>query len=216
MNARPRSTLGVEIYALTPQWTDQDKLLSATDQALQNGISLLQYRDKLRDFNAKAALGKRLARLCRRHSVPLIVNDDIDLALEVGADGIHIGRDDAPIERAIGAGFARVGVSCYNQVQRAIDASHAGVTEVAFGSFYASQTKPDAATASDSLLGDFLRWRAPESQPRLVAIGGINADNAKPLATAGAEYLAVCGAIYAATDVAAATRALIESVNPRH
>ncbi|GJM09901.1 MAG: thiamine-phosphate synthase [Lysobacteraceae bacterium] len=203
----------VSIYVITPQWSDTRRLLNASDQALNNGVSLLQYRDKLRDFNAQLAVGRALAQLCRQYAVPFIVNDNVELAVQLEADGVHLGQHDGAIESAINSGLERVGISCYNQLSRAVEAAKSGATEVAFGSFYQSSTKPDAVTAKPSLLADFIGWRSDAISPRLVAIGGINADNAKPLALAGAEYLAVSGAIYAADDVAAATRNLINSVN---
>ena len=201
------------IYVITPQWLDTERLLKASEQALSNGVSLLQYRDKLRDFNAQLDVGRSLARLCRRHSIPFIVNDNVELAVRLEADGVHLGQDDASIETAIGSGLGRVGISCYDQIALATKAAKAGATEVAFGSFFQSSTKPDAVSAEPALLSDFLKWRSNAIKPRLVAIGGINADNAKSLALAGAEYLAVSGAIYAADNVASATQALVNSLN---
>jgi thiamine-phosphate pyrophosphorylase len=137
--------------------------------------------------------------------VPLIVNDDIELARIVGADGVHLGRDDASIDAAravLGAG-ALIGVSCYDDLSRALTAERAGASYVAFGSFFASEVKPGAVRAPIDLLR---RARMALALP-IVAIGGITADNAAQLVASGADAVAVISALFHAADSRAAAHA---------
>ncbi|MGH8400781.1 MAG: thiamine phosphate synthase, partial [Gammaproteobacteria bacterium] len=130
---------------------------------------------------------------------PLIVNDDIALAQSIGADGVHLGRDDAPLEQArvqLGP-HALIGVSCYDSLQLATEAAHAGADYVAFGSFFASPSKPDATHASVSLLAAAHR----QLSVPICAIGGITPQNGTELVTAGADILAVISGVFAAADI---------------
>jgi thiamine-phosphate pyrophosphorylase len=134
----------------------------------------------------------------------LIVNDSVALAREVAADGVHLGREDGDVaaaRRALGPA-AVIGVSCYDELQRARDARAAGADYVAFGSFFPSPTKPGAVRASL----DLLRQARRELDLALVAIGGIGAQNAAGLIDAGADALAVVSALFDATDVEAQAR----------
>lgn len=196
------------LYALTPDLSDTTILSARTEAALSGGAAAIQYRNK----TAPAALRRRqagaLRTLCRAHGAIFIVNDDIDLALAVDADGVHIGRDDATTAsaRALLGPTALVGVSCYDTIARAQSAVDAGADYVAFGSFYPSRVKPGAVRAPLKLIAEAKsRW------PHLsvVAIGGITAANAPPLVAAGADALAVISALYDAPDVALAARDLV-------
>ncbi|MGC1547873.1 MAG: thiamine phosphate synthase, partial [Rhodanobacter sp.] len=137
------------------------------------------------------------------HNVPLIINDDIVLALEVSADGVHLGEDDGDIAEARNTLGKRaiIGVSCYDSLDRAQKAVTSGADYVAFGAFFPSPTKPHARQASIELLGQSAALGVPR-----VAIGGITPDNGAPLVEAGADYLAVVSAVFAATDVRTAAR----------
>jgi thiamine-phosphate pyrophosphorylase len=132
----------------------------------------------------------------------LLVNDDVELAAAVEADGVHLGRDDPAIERArarLGKS-ALIGVSCYNQLARALDAETRGADYVAFGSFFPSPTKPGAVRASLDLLQEArARLRVP-----IVAIGGITPENGASLIAAGADLLAVIDGVFNRTDIRAA------------
>ncbi|HET7360087.1 MAG TPA: thiamine phosphate synthase [Rhodanobacteraceae bacterium] len=178
-------------------------LLDAAAAALAGGAALLQYRDKGADRARRAAEARALQALCVRHGVPLVVNDDVALAAEVGAAGVHLGEGDADIaaaRHALGA-QAIIGGSCYDSIARARDLAAAGADYLAFGAFFASPTKPGARRATSTLL----RQAATLGLPR-VAIGGITPDNGAPLVAAGAEFLAAISAVFGAADVRAAAQ----------
>jgi len=181
-------------------------LVSMVSEAIDGGARLVQYRDKSRDAARRREEAAGLAALCRLHGVPLIVNDDVELASEVGADGVHLGRDDpavATARRRLGEA-ALIGVSCYDRFERAVAAAAAGADYVAFGRFFASATKPDSVRAETGLLR---RARRELGLP-VVAIGGITPENGGALIAAGADMLAVVRAVFAAADVRAAAAAL--------
>ena len=175
------------------------------EDALAGGARVVQYRDKTTDHARRHAEAAALAALCRDAAALLIVNDDVELALAVHADGVHLGRDDA----AIAAARARlgpdrvIGVSCYDRFELALAAQEAGADYVAFGSFHPSPTKPAAVRADLSLLA---RGRREMTLP-LVAIGGITPENGRALVAAGADMLAVINAVFGAADVRAAAAA---------
>lgn len=179
-------------------------LAPAVAAAIAGGARLVQYRNKAVIDGARQAELIALRQLCRAAAVPLIINDDIALAREVGADGVHLGRDDAAIARArslLGQGLL-IGASCYNELRLALGAQQAGADYVAFGSFFASPTKPDAVTAHPSLLR---QARAQLPLP-IVAIGGITPDNGAALIDAGADALAVISGVFGQADPTAAAR----------
>jgi len=161
-------------------------------------------------------LAGEVVRLCRAYGALSIVNDDVELAARVGADGVHIGKEDAALAYArnrLGQG-AVIGVSCYNRLDLALEAAAQGADYVAFGSFFPSRVKPEAVPASLDLLREA---RQTLSLP-LCAIGGITADNAAPLVEAGADMLAVISDVFAAAEIEAAARRyapLFEARRPR-
>jgi len=178
------------LYAITPETPD---LVDKVRQALDGGVALLQYRRKRRDLEEARAV----AALARRHRVPLIVNDDVELALELGADGVHLGRDDGDLGAARRRLPGRIlGASCYNDAALARRAIDAGADYVAFGSVFASPTKPAAVRAPLALF-------ATELEVPLCAIGGITLENAPRLLEAGADLLAVLSDLFDASDIAA-------------
>jgi len=186
------------LYAITPDTPDAGALLAHVKLCLDGGASLVQYRNKMPGVR-HLPLVAALAPLCRQHGVPLIVNDDAELAYAAKADGVHLGRDDGDIAAArqrLGADSI-IGVSCYDDLQRAIDAQAAGADYVAFGSIFASPTKPHAQHTPLSLLTEGRsRLRIP-----IVAIGGITLHNAPQAIAAGADALAVISAVFDALDV---------------
>lgn len=189
------------LYAITDG--PRADLIEACDAALDGGARVLQYRDKSGDAARRLREAQALQALCARHGVPLIVNDDVELAAAVGAAGVHLGEDDAAVDAArarLGA-QAIVGASCYDSIERARRLAAAGADYLAFGAFFASPTKPLARRAS----ADLLRAAKPLGRP-LVAIGGITPDNAAPLIDAGADCVAVISALFGAADVRAAAR----------
>ena len=178
-------------------------LLDACEKALCGGAAVLQYRDKTAEPARRHQEALALAALCARYRAPLIVNDDIELAADVGAAGVHLGKGDATVADArarLGA-HTIIGVSCYGSIERARQAVDEGADYLAFGAFYPSPTKPDALRATP----DLLRAATPFGLP-LVAIGGITPDNAQLLLAAGADFLAVVSGVFGAADPATAAR----------
>jgi thiamine-phosphate pyrophosphorylase len=179
-----------------------DRLAEVVEQAIRGGARLVQYRDKGTDADRRRQQAQKLATLCRRYRVPFLVNDDIELAAAVGADGVHLGREDesvAEARRSLGS-EALVGVSCYNDIARARDAQAAGADYIAFGSFFPSSTKPEAVRADTALLQEA---HGLLSLP-VVAIGGITPENGAELIAAGADALAVITGVFASDNITAA------------
>ncbi len=193
MHARLR---GRGLYVITDG--PRPDLLDVVAQALAGGARLVQYRDKTVDGTRRLAEARAIQALCASSGVPMIVNDDIELARAAGADGVHLGEDDGDVVAARGAlgQQAIIGVSCYDSLERARSLAAAGADYVAFGAFFPSPTKPNAGRASPELL----RESAALGVPR-VAIGGITPDNGRSLIDAGADYLAVISAVFGAADV---------------
>jgi len=193
------------LYAITPEDADTGRLARKVQAALDGGASLVQYRSKSPDAAARRDQGLRLLGLCRRAGVPLIINDDLELALAIGADGVHLGREDGDVAAArarLGADRL-LGVSCYDRLELAIAAVAAGADHVAFGSAFASPTKPGAVRAPPELYAQArARLRVP-----IVAIGGITPENAQLVIEAGADAVAVITALFDAEDIAAAAAA---------
>lgn len=171
----------------------------SVEQAIIGGVRIVQYRDKYSDKLHKLEQAQALLKLCRRYDVPLIINDDISLAQHIGADGVHLGRDDRSIVTArkqLGAN-AIIGASCYNQLDLAEQAVAEGADYIAFGSFFPSRIKPRAVSASLNLL---ITARNQFDCP-IVAIGGITPENAPSLLSAGADALAVIYGIFGQRDL---------------
>jgi len=189
------------LYAVTPGIADTGVLVARVEAALAGGAAMIQYRAKDAPRELAIAQAKRLAALCRDHGVPLVVNDSVELALEAGADGVHLGRDDGdPREARRRMPQAIVGVSCYADPERARAAASAGADYVAIGSVFASSTKPGAVRAPLELLA---RAREAAGVP-VAAIGGITPANAPQAIAAGADMVAVINAVFDAPDVRAA------------
>lgn len=189
------------LYAVTPETIDTDGLVARVRDAVAGGAVLVQYRCKFPDVGLRRSQAQRLMALCRAAGAPLIINDDVALAEEIGADGVHLGRDDADLSaaRARLGGDALVGASCYGDLAAAAAAAQAGASYVAFGAAFASSTKPGAVQAPAAL------YRQARQRLRLTiaAIGGIRVENAAPLLAAGVDLLAVISDLFDAPDVAA-------------
>lgn len=199
------------LYAITPDWTDTDRLLTAVEQVLAAGAVVLQYRNKLADAGLRLQQALALQARCRHHHVPLIINDHLELALAIDADGLHLGGDDgelAAARRALGP-QRLLGASCYNQLALAQSAQAAGASYVALGAAYVSATKPLAVQAPLALY----KAACAQLDCPVVAIGGITPLNASPLLAAGVTSLAVIGGLYEGgrpAERAAAYAALFE------
>ncbi|MFA7291717.1 MAG: thiamine phosphate synthase [Rhodocyclaceae bacterium] len=193
------------LYAITPEDPDEARLLGAAKSALIGGARLLQYRDKTTDTGRRLRLAQALGALCQQFGALFIINDDLQLALRVGADGLHLGGDDgdlAAARLALPVGTV-LGASCYASLGRARTAVAAGADYVAFGAVYPSPTKPQAQPAPLDL---FSRCRAELGVPAC-AIGGITLANAVPVIAAGADMLAVINDLFAAPDISAQAHA---------
>ena len=181
------------LYAITQ--TDHkspDLIVNEVIAAIKGGAVVVQYRDK--NPSDAIYLASELLKVCHRSNVPLLINDDVELAAKIGADGVHIGKEDGAIAQArlhLGE-KAIIGVSCYNFVDQAVDAERQGATYVAFGRFFPSTSKPLAAPAQ---LETLRQARLKVSVP-IVAIGGILPDNGGQLLAAGADLLAVIGGLF--------------------
>ena len=197
------------IYLLTPDVGSRslETVLTIVQQALDAGVRAIQYRDKTADAEQRLDRGSRLVAITRAAGALLIVNDDVEIAASSGADGVHLGRDDGDLADARRRlPHQLIGVSCYNEFDRARAAIAGGADAIAFGSIYPSVTKPGAVRASLSLLSNA---RAAWPQQRIIAIGGINAENVATVAAAGADAAAVLDAIFSAESPASAARELV-------
>lgn len=210
MTSLPRSPLsGKGVYAITDG--PRDDLFAAVEAALAGGARLLQYRDKTADTDRRRSEADEISRTCARYGVPFIVNDDVALAHETGG-GVHLGREDVSIAeaRAVLGPDAIVGVSCYGSIERARQLAAEGADYLAFGAMYPSTTKPHAPVAPHDVLTQARSLGLP-----IVAIGGISVDNARAVIDAGADYIAVVSAIFAAPDIQTATRRFADLFDPR-
>jgi thiamine-phosphate pyrophosphorylase len=181
-----------------------DGLAAAVRAALAGGTRAVQYRDKGTDAEQRLTDARDLAQLCRRAGALFIVNDDTELAAAAGADGVHVGREDAALDLCrdrLGAN-AVIGVSCYNRLELALEAERGGAAYVAFGSFFPSAVKPDAVRATT----DLLREARTRLHVPITAIGGITPENAPALIAAGADAVAVITGVFAQPDIEAAAR----------
>ena len=205
----PRPLRG--LYLLTPEDADTGRLRDRVAAALLPGVALLQYRNKSADARLRREQVRALLPLAAERGVPLLVNDDWQIAAELGAAGAHLGRDDgllAPARAALGPG-AILGASCYDRLDLASRARDAGASYLAFGAVFASTTKPGAPPAPLSVLGAARGLALPT-----VAIGGLRPDNAGLAIAAGADLLAVLGAVFDAADPAAQVRAFLSCFEP--
>jgi thiamine-phosphate pyrophosphorylase len=192
------------LYAITPDETDTAELLRKARLALKGGAQVLQYRNKIAGNALRKEQASELHKLTAGFDVPLIINDDMLLALEIGASGVHLGATDGSLgdaRKLLGASRF-IGVSCYNDMALAREADAGGADYVAFGSFYPSGVKPHAVVATT----DLLRQARTELDIPLVAIGGITLENGKSLLTAGASALAVISSLFCADDIEATAR----------
>lgn len=182
------------VYAITPDEANTDIMLAKVEAALQGGIHVLQYRNKLANHKLQTQQARLLLPMCRQYNVPLIINDSIKLCMTLDADGVHLGADDGNLAEArqrLGANKI-LGASCYNRLDLALAAAQAGADYAAFGACFASGTKPNAPVAALSLFNDAKR----SVNIPLVAIGGITLQNAALAMTAGADAIAVVGALF--------------------
>lgn len=186
------------LYAITPDGGNTAELLEKVRAALEGRIALLQYRRK----KGNASEAWQIVELAHSYGVRVVINDDVALALEVGADGAHLGRDDGDLALARKLLSRKIlGASCYDDLGAARAAVRAGADYVAFGSVFASPTKPAAVRAPLPLFGEARSLGVP-----LAAIGGITLENASHAVAAGADLLAVISDLFDAPDIRARAR----------
>ena len=192
------------LYLLTPDEPDTAALLARVAPLLGAGVAMLQLRNKRAQPELLREQALALLPVCRSHGIPLIINDDWRLAREIGAAGAHLGEHDGELRdaRAALGAAAILGASCYDEIARAERATAAGASYLAFGACFESGTKPTARRMPLSVLRDARRLGLPT-----VAIGGITPDNAGQVIAAGADFIAVIGAVFDAPDPLAAVHA---------
>lgn len=195
------------LYAITPAalCIAPDRLFAAVRAVLRGGVVLLQYRDKHNPPGRRRELAAELLGLCRSAGVPLIINDDVQLAADLGADGVHLGQGDTRLDEArlrLGPA-ALIGITCHDSLDRAQRAEDGGADYVAFGAVYPSRTKPEAPViAMDRLRAHVARLRLP-----VCAIGGIDSARAGAVIATGVRYVAAIEGVFGGDDVEAAARA---------
>jgi thiamine-phosphate pyrophosphorylase len=186
------------LYAITPDELNTEVLCAKVEAALQGGARCVQYRNKLANDTLRRVQATALLALCRQHQVPFIINDHLDLCEQIGADGVHLGATDGDLTAArkrLGED-KMIGASCYNRPELAQKATAEGASYVAFGACFASGTKPHAVKASLDLFSGAKPLNVP-----LVAIGGITLENASQVIQAGADAIAVVGALFESPNI---------------
>jgi thiamine-phosphate pyrophosphorylase len=193
------------LYLITPDDAEGMQLLARTRPLLEAGVvTWLQYRNKRVAAAVRQHDAAALQALCVRHGVPLIINDDLPLALAIGAAGVHLEDDPTPLAQARAAlgAQALLGASCYDQPALAERAVREGASHVSFGAFFASRSKPTSHRATPAVFAATATLGVPR-----VAIGGLTPDNAGPAIAAGADLVAAIGGVFEGPDPLAAARA---------
>lgn len=202
-----------QLYLISPPALDLDAHADALEQVLGAGGPVAAYQLRMKDHSDEAILAAaaRLLPLCQAADVAFLLNDRADLAKACGADGVHLGQGDGPVEaaRALLGRDAQIGVTCHGSRHLAMDAGEAGANYVAFGAFFPTHTKLVEHHATP----DILNWWTALSPIPCVAIGGITPSNCSPLVSAGADFLAVSHAVWQAPDgPLAAVRAFADAI----
>jgi len=183
------------IYAITPNRIDIDTVERVI---VEHNINLLQYRNKTTNAQTQLDEITQLQRLCLKHHTLFIINDDINLAKKISADGVHLGKNDGSIQSAreqLGLDVI-IGISCYNNIELAQNAQNQGANYVAFGALFPSKTKPDAPKCE---LDTIAQAKQALSIP-IVGIGGVNFDNKQQAFNAGCDSVAMINQLFQLTD----------------
>ena len=200
------------LYAITDEnLIPEQHFNQAIESALQGGAKIIQYRDKSNDQNKRLRQAKALRLLCRQYKSLCIINDDIELAKIVDADGVHLGKDDSSIAKAREAlgDEAVIGVSCYNDLTLAINAEKDTADYVAFGAIFSSTTKPDATIASLDIISQAKR----QLSIPVCTIGGITEDNLQQVVQHGADMSAVISSLFSSSDILQTASSLSKHFN---
>ena len=196
----PRHPILHGLYVVTPDDVLLPRLSAMVGSALQGGARLVQYRNKSAPTPLRRSQAAELLRICRASDAVLIINDDVQLTLEIGADGVHLGGEDGDLSaarKALGP-HRLLGASCYNDLHRAEVAVRAGADYLAFGSMFSSKTKATTVAAPLTILTEAKRFGLP-----VAAIGGITVDNAPDVIDSGADMVAVISDLFDTLDMAA-------------
>ncbi len=193
------------LYLVTPDWDDTQKMLEVTEAGLRGGAAIVQYRHKTASPELRREQASQLQVLCRSYGRPFIINDFVELAIELDADGIHVGGTDTAVAqvRAVVGPSKIVGSSCYGSMQLARDAYAAGASYVAFGGFYPSRVKKYEVSTPPEIVAQAKK----EIPVPNVVIGGMTQENSVPLVKQGADMVAVISSVYMVDDPEAAARA---------
>ena len=198
------------LYAITDPSLLQDDLIHKAEQAIIAGINILQYRNKIASVEQQEQEALALATLCKKNNILFLINDNIELAVKVNADGVHLGQSDAKLQQArkILGENKIIGITCHNKIELAIEAQQKGADYVAFGRFFNSETKPSAPAAELSLLSEASKVITLP----IVAIGGISPESAPLLLKKGADMLAVIHGIFGQKDILKATQQFVDAM----
>ncbi|BBP45660.1 thiamine-phosphate synthase [Thiosulfatimonas sediminis] len=195
------------LYVITDPWLcPNETIIDKVAAAIAGGAKIIQYRDKTQSMAVQKKIASQLSQVCHQQGALFIVNDSLELAQYSQADGIHLGKNDSNLSkaRACLGKEAIIGISCYDSIERALEMQKLGADYVAFGRFFASQTKPDAPQASLRTLQNSQR----HLQIPVVAIGGITPQNGAQLVSAGANSLAVIHAVFGQANIQESAQAL--------
>jgi len=189
-----RGLYGITDISLCPY----DRVLEMAESAIAGGMRILQLRDKINSDDSIFDIALKLKKICNKNGVIFIVDDRIDLALELGADGIHVGKDDMDI-REFRDKFPNkiVGVSCYGDIDRALEMESLGANYIAFGSFFTSATKPKAPVVEKNIISEAKK----KLKIPICAIGGLNVQNSKELVDMGVDMIAVISDLWGTNDI---------------
>jgi thiamine-phosphate pyrophosphorylase len=196
------------LYVITDKkLIPRDGFVETVELAVRGGASVVQLREKDTPGNEVVSLGKALLKVTRKYGVPLIINDSVELAKAIGADGVHLGEDDPMVSRAREAlgGEKIIGVSCYGKLERGIIAERDGADYIAFGTPFFTPTKPERTPTSFDVLREAVS--RIKSIP-VFAIGGITPENADSALETGVDGIAVITAVFGSGDPEKAAREL--------
>ena len=203
------------LYAITPDLTQTEELVDKVQKALQGGVKLLQYRNKSASCGLLREQAQALLSLCRSYHVPMIVNDDLDLALEIDADGVHLGQDDlarCEVKERL-TGYSKIlGISCYNRLELALQAQQLCADYVAFGAFFPSATKPDAVKVTV----DWVYQARKQIAIPIVGIGGIRITNAAAVIQSGCAAIAVSDDLFNTRNIQLRAQQLVQLFQDVH
>jgi len=187
------------LYAITPDCEDTPLLVDKVSEAVESGVSILQYRNKVATAQLKLQQASLIKDICDQRKVPFIINDDVTLCDTLDADGVHLGKDDSTIDdvRYILGPDKIIGISCYNDAERAETILSQACDYIALGACFPSSTKPNAPHASN----EFIQQVMTQASKPVVAIGGINLDNCRSVLDCGVNSIAVVNEIFSSQDI---------------